>query len=249
MWLSILILVALTPTITEGLYTDEEIKKIVVKHAMPLWSFAGTYKQYGVLLVLPANKRTHGNPDNAKDDSQDRIQLIPSPWVKNDKGDLVYNPKVKNAGDVYVGLNYAVARPSDKGIIHTEIQLLSKLPQILNNIIYRNQRKPERDPPAVILYTRGTPCTDCTNAIIHARNKYLNSVGQFIVAYTDNLKNSYMNPKNNCENRNRLRKSKNPVQVLCVKEEYDPTVGIDQCNENDRISCQLHNTWFSKPTP
>ena len=199
---------------------------------MPLWSYAGTWTQYGVLLVLPAYKRTHVNPD--------RIQMVPSPWVKDDdKGDLVYSPKVKCAGDVYVGLNYAVARPSDKGKIHTETQLLSKLPQILNNPIYRNQRKPERDPPAVILYTRATPCTDCTNAIIQARNQNLNSVGQFIVAYTDNMENSYMNPKINCENRNRLRKSKNPVQVLCVKEEYDATVGIDQCNEDDRchVNC------------
>ena len=240
MWLSILILVALTPTSTKGLYTDKEIRKIVVEHAMPLWSFAGTWTQYGVLLVLPANKRTHVNPD--------WIQIVPSPWVKDDKGDLVYSPKVKSAGDVYVGLNYAVARPSDKGKIHTETQLLSKLPQILNNLIYRNQRKPERDPPAVILYTRATPCTDCTNAIIHARNKYLNSVGQFIVTYTDNMENSYMNPKINCENRNLLRNSKNPVQVLCVKEEYDATVGIDQCDEDDRMPCQLHNTLFSKPT-
>ena len=55
--------VTLTPTSTEKLYTDEEIRNIVVKHAMPLWIYVGTWKQYSVLLVLPANKRMHTNPD------------------------------------------------------------------------------------------------------------------------------------------------------------------------------------------
>ena len=118
---------------------------------MPLWSFEGTRTQYGVLLVLLANKWTHVNPD--------RIQIVPSPWVKDDKGDLVFSPKVKCAGDAYVGLNYAVARPSDKGKIHTETQLLSKLPQILNNPIYRNQRKPGRDPPAHTLQSAPSSTT------------------------------------------------------------------------------------------
>ena len=58
-WLSIMVLVALTPTSTEGSYRDEEIRNIVVKHVMPLWSYAETWKQCGVLLVLPADKRMH----------------------------------------------------------------------------------------------------------------------------------------------------------------------------------------------
>ena len=238
MWLSIMILVALTPTSTEGLYTDEEIRNIVVKHAMPLWSFGGTWKQYGVLLVLPANKRTHRYPD--------RIKLVPTPWIKNNRGEYVYSPQIVSAGDVYVGFNYAVARPSDGGRLHTETQLLSRLPQILNNIIYGKYEGQKTDPPAVILYTRATPCTDCTNAIIHARNQHLNSVGQFIVAYTVNMQNRYMDPKTNCEMRNLLRNLRNPIQVLCVREEYDPTVGLDQCNEDDRIPCQLHNKFFGQ---
>ena len=238
MWLSILILVVLTPTSTEGLYTDEEIRNIVVKHAMPFWSFAGTWKQYGVLLVLPANKRTYRNPD--------WIKLVPTPWIKNNRGECVYRPRIVSAGDVYVGLNYAVARPSDEGRLHTETQLLSRLPRILNNPIYRKYKGQKTDPPAVILYTRATPCTDCTNAIIHARNQHLNSVGQFIVAYTVNLRNNYMNFEIDCEKRNLFRNSCNPIQVLCMREEYNSLVGLYQCNEDDRIPCQLHNKFFGQ---
>ena len=131
--------------------------------------------------------------------------------------------------DVLLGNNYAVARPR-RGR-HTEPQLLNLLPQLLQN--YRAAYA--MDPPAVLLYTRGTPCSDCTNRIAIARNKeFAGRHKQFIVAYSTNMNNNYMTPTINCENRNLLREY-NFVEVYCVPET------VNQCLQDDTVPCDQHN--------
>ena len=125
--------------------------------------------------------------------------------------------------DVLLGNNYAVSRTRFGQ--HTETQLLRLLPTLLNN--YRN-------PPAVLLYTRGTPCSGCTQAIVQTRRRNFRQ-GQFIVAYSTNMVNKYMSPQVNCENRNVLR-GYSGIDVYCV-----PEPDKNQCRENDAIQCIWHN--------
>lgn len=85
-------------------------------------------------------------------------------------------------GNTIVGFNYTVARTSNSGDSHTETQLLHLLPQMLKDY----HRVYSKSPPAVLLYTRGSPCPDCTKAINYAGyNDYVR--GQFVVAYTTNI--------------------------------------------------------------
>lgn len=133
--------------------------------------------------------------------------------------------------DVLLGNNYAVAR-TRRGR-HTEPQLINLLPQLLQN--YRAAYS--MDPPAVLLYTRGTPCSDCTNRIAVARhNVFPGRRRQFIVAYSTNMNNNYMTPTINCENRNLLREH-NFVEVYCVPEPGT----ANQCLQGDTVPCDQHN--------
>lgn len=224
----ILLLIALNAVITEGSYTTDDIDSIVVHHAMPFWTFPQDYHQYGVLILLPADK-------------SQGIKLVPSPGVLNEKHEYSSYDKQLIKGDVLVGINYAVARPSEGGNVHTETQLLDQLPYMLK--WYEVEFKTH--PTAVLLYTRGTPCTGCTDAISYAR-KYLFQNGQFIVAYTKNLVNSYMDPTLNCKNRVLLRWYYE-VSVLCVKEQYNENIGKNQCLEDDfKVPCNEHNQVYKQ---
>lgn len=225
-WLWILLLATLTAVITEGLYTAQDIQSIVVNHAMPFWKFRrdGT-NQYGVLLLLPDKRYIKG------------LELLPSPWTLyvDMYGDryTTYDPYLIK-GDVIVGFNYAAARTSVKRDSHTETQLLQHLPEMLSHY----ETGVWAPPAAVLLYTRGTPCTACTKAITNARNIVFTS-GQFIVAYTTNMVNKYQDPTINCKNRKFLREKK--VHVFCVKE----LESQKQCIEDDKISCEKHNKLFT----
>ena len=220
-WLPVLLLAVLTAVSTEGWYTIKDIQSIVVHHAMPFWTFRREgHTQYGVLMLLPG---------------AGKIQLIPTPGTLNSHGNgyTTYN-KQNITRDTIVGFNYAAARTSERGDKHTETQLLRLLPEMLNGYY----REYSRYPPAVLLYTRGTPCTDCTRAINHAGYK-IYPVGQFVVAYTTNMVNRYQNLTINCENRKYLRHRK--IGVVCVKEQYRKK----QCIEDDyKVECNLHRKEF-----
>ena len=145
---------------------------------------------------------------------------------------FVLNPNRRRVtrynADVLLGNNYAVSRTHFGQ--HTETQLLDHLPTLLTN--YRNTHG--ANPPAVLLYTRGTPCSDCTQAIVQARRSNFRQ-GQFIVAYSTNMVNKYMTRQINCENRNVLR-GYSGIDVYCVPEPHK-----NQCMENDAIECIWHN--------
>ena len=235
MWLWVLIVVALTSTGTQGLYTDAEIQNIVRELAMPFWSFARPGWQYGVLLLLPAGKKTH--------DGREGIHLVPTPADRNANGQYTtYNQRLlKRGGNVLVGFNYAVARPSDDKTQHTETLLLSELPGMLD-LVHRYGVQ-----PTVLLYTRATPCKTCTSAINKVRIQYYGRLDQIVVAYSFNTDNQdYMTPEINCEQRQELRSFN--VQVMCVREQY-ANARQNQCIENDNISCSQHNQRFSTPAP
>ena len=223
-WLLVSLLITLNAAIAEGVYTVSEIDYIVVRHVMPFWTFPQYHHQYGVLLLLPADKKIHLVPEK--------------PGTLNQKNEYTSGSYDKRLidGDALVGINYAVARPSSDGKQHTEAQLIGKLPYMLK--WYEVEFKTH--PAALLLYTRGTPCMDCTAEISYAR-QHLFPWGQFFVAYTKNLVNSYMTPTLNCKYRNYLRYRYN-VFVLCVRERYDNSVGKDQCIENDfEVNCAYHD--------
>ena len=161
-------------------------------------------RQYAVLMVLPANHN---------------FVLHPNP---NRQRVTHYN------ADVLLGNNYAVSRTHFGQ--HTETQLLRHLPTLLTN--YR--RRFRANPPAVLLYTRGTPCSKCTAAIDNTRFTVVRH-GQFIVAYSTNMVNNYMNPTLNCQNRNTLRRL-GGIDVYCVRERNS----YNQCAEDDTIPCFRH---------
>ena len=220
-WPWILLLTALTSAVADGRYTYDDIQRIVVNHAMQFWDFprARGYYQYGVLIPLPADKRS-------------RLLLHPYPKIQNHYNERLYH---RNYKDMLVGTNFAVARPSNGGNYHTEAQLLDYLST--HYLLLEGKS-------AVLLYTRGTPCGSCTDDILRFWDRYRRryEISQFIVAYTYNLKLGYMDPKSNCENRRRMRDQ--GVDVFCVREEYAPNVGLHQCLENDNIPCQMHNTFW-----
>ena len=145
---------------------------------------------------------------------------------------FVLNPNRRRVtrynADVLLGNNYAVSRTHFGQ--HTETQLLDHLPTLLTN--YRNTHG--ANPPAVLLYTRGTPCSKCTQAIDNTRYNVFRH-GQFIVAYSTNMVNNYMNPTLNCQNRNTMRRYSH-IDVYCVRERNRP----NQCAEDDTIPCFRH---------
>ena len=227
--------VVLTSTSTEGLYMDDEIRKIVVELAMPFWNFPKHGSQYAVLLLLPAGKRTH--------QGREGIHLVPSPGVRDNKSEYTHYDQrlLKHGGTVLVGLNYAVARLSEDKSQHTETLLLSELPRMLN-LIHKYGVQ-----PTVLLYTRLTPCKGCTEAIISTFRKMYNSMDQLVITYSFNWDNQdYMNPYINCLQRNRLRSTY--IRVMCVAEQYGGA-RQHQCIENDKINCNEHIKNFSTPSP
>ena len=205
----ILLLTAITATITDGQYTNADIHRIVVQHVMDFWNFPTQDRlQYGVLMLLPPA----GNP----------IALQPAPGNRDQNGDYTYNHQLIR-GDMIVGTNYAAARPS-RGI-HTERLLLGQLTPLMATYF----RAFGQQPAAILLYTRGTPCTGCTGDIAFARNAY--PWHQIVVAYSTEMVNDYMDPIVNCKNRNYLRAY---VQVICVKEQYrNGYIKANQCTTND----------------
>ena len=70
MWPWILLLMAVTSAIADGRYTYDDIQRIVVQHAMQFWDFPQGYYQYGVLILLPADKNS-------------RLFLHPYPKITN----------------------------------------------------------------------------------------------------------------------------------------------------------------------
>ena len=221
----LLLLMTLNFSITMGQmqYTSEDIRRIVVNYAMRFWTFPKDHDQYAVLILLPVNKN---------------LQLEPVPGRLNAKTNEYsqYNEELF-IGDVLTGINYAAARSSANGGLNTETQILDQLPTMLAK--YR--KKFVMEPAAILLYTRETPCPACTTAISFARNNHFRN-GQFVVAYTINIANSYRSPIINCENRNFLRGLDAPV--LCVKEQYN---GQNQCLEEDcNTMCIEHNFLYGQ---
>ena len=239
MWLWILAVVALTSTSVEGIYDVHEINQLVLQLAMPMWRFAQPGWQYGVLVLLPPNKRTHANPD--------RIWLIPFPGRRDARGDYItFNDHLKrNGGNVLVGINYAIARVADGQ--HTETRLLDQT--LLGGMLDKlNRLVRPNGLPSILLYTRGTPCGDCTNAIIAAREQFQGRVDQFVVVYSVNMQNRYMTPSGNCENRNHMREAQ--VQVICLREQYDASAGQSQCMEDDfQVPCDQHDQRYTTASP
>ena len=210
-WLWILLTVQAIVTITDAGYSEPDVQRIVRGIITPEFqTFPMTDmqrrvpRQYGVLMVLPAGHFV------ALDHGPNGPQII-----NNDHLDL------------HLGFNYAVAKPaqiSRKKKIHTETQLLQYLPTLINN--YRAAAN-GLYPPAVLLYTRATPCSDCTQAIIQARQStFRERMGQFIVAYSANM---LMNGMNNCENRRSLWR--NEIEVYCVREVPFNSYSQGQCTE------------------
>ena len=148
------------------------------------------------------------------------------------------HPPAHIQGDVLMGNNYIVARPHlEEGAerrTHTEKLVLDRMHILLHNYIWTT-------PPTVLLYTRGTPCAGCTNAIINTVNEVRQTYSkmQFVVAYTTNMVSSYMTPTSNCENRNRLRLH-NYIDVYCVQETRN------QCREDDSIPCAQHDVLYGR---
>ena len=215
MWLCILLLVTLNAAMTDGQYTRGDIQDIFLDWVMGFHDFPPPAEngrkrhQYGVLLLLPPFKRTQQN------------QQLPPIGIQGPAR------KIQSCYEyMLVGVNYAVASPC--GERHTETQLLKHLPDLLHN--YKQQHMTN---PTILLYTRGTPCLECTRAI--ARLRYFKySGGQFIVAYSTNMINRYMSPIINCQNRQFLRNFA-LIDVYCVKEPNK-----NQCQEDDTIPCIQH---------
>lgn len=219
MWQWILLLMTLSATITDGRYTGADIRRIVQDRVMQFHNFPEQGRQqYGVILLLPPFERT-----------QPRQQL---PEIR------IQGPAQRiqdHSHDMLLGVNYAVARPSNGGG-HTETQLLTRLPDLLHT--YKGQYNNRN--PTILLYTRGTPCTDCTNALEIERycTRYSLHQDQFVVAYSTNMENNYMSPTLNCKNRNYLWRKN--IEVYCVQEPQ-----TNQCRENDNIPCRQHNRRYS----
>ena len=243
MWLWILAVVALTSTSVEGIYDVHEINQIVIQNVMPMWRFARPVGwQYAVLVLLPPNKRTHVNPD--------RIWLIPSPGDRDARGDYVtFDDHMKrNGGNLLEGINYAIARVNNRQ--HAETQLLDY--QFLNGMLNKLYRLVHPSGlPSILLYTRGTPCGGCTNAIIAARLQFQRRVDQFFVVYSTNMQSrpSRMTPTSNCVNRKRMRAFN--IQVTCLREQYDASAGHvqNQCIEDDSVPCDQHVQHYTTPNP
>ena len=228
-WLLLLLPITLNTAFAQVWYSEAEIENIVVQHAMPFWTFPQNHHQYGVLLLLPENKVINLVPEN--------------PGTLNARNEYTRDSYDRELieGDVLLGINYAVARPSADGQLHTEAQLLRKLPIMLG--WYEIQFR--RSPSALLLYTRGTPCSGCTDAISFAR-RYDFPNGQFVVAYTVNMITPYMNPTLNCKNRVILRYHYG-VAIICVRERYDANAGRNQCLENDfQVACEDHNSVYGR---
>ena len=190
-------------------HSKPEIATIVKKYAMLFHCFPELGKhQYGILMVLPPVGHN--------------FALQPSNWN-------AIRQRINPNTGLLLRDNFAVSRPHNGQ--HTETQLLVQLPTLLNN--YRNTHG--MNPlPAVLLYTRGTPCSGCTQAIVQARRSNFRQ-GQFIVVYSTNMVNKYMTRQINCENRNVLR-GYSGIDVYCVPEPHK-----NQCMENDAIECIWHN--------
>lgn len=203
-----LLMIPLISITTDAVYTQDEISNIVTRLVMRFRFFPRQGdRQYAVLMVLPAGHNVVLNP-NQRRVMRNRVNA-----------------------DVLLGTNYVVSRTHFGQ--HTETQLLSHLPTLLSN--YRTAFR--ADPPAVLLYTRGTPCSGCTEAIDRTRYNVFRQ-GQFVVAYSTNMVNEYMNPTLNCQNRNTLRRYSG-INVYCVSER-----GRNQCREDDTIPCFQHDQLY-----
>ena len=157
-WISILLVIAQTSAVADGRYTYDDIQSIVVNHAMQFWDFprARGYSQYGVLIPLPVDKRS-------------RLLLHPYPKIQKHYNRQLYHTNYK---DMLVGTNFAVARPSNGGDNHTEAQLLNIL-SIHQSLLGGKS--------AVLLYTKGTPCKNCTDDIVDFVNRYRSMVAEIAV--------------------------------------------------------------------
>ena len=222
MWLRILLLVILNAAITDGQYTREDIHHIVQhiqtmvkgQHRFPDFPEQG-HHQYGFILLLPP-----------KTENQPQMHVKgPAQLIRN------------NHEYMLLGVNFAVARPHGNFAFtfHTETQLLNHLPDLLDT--YRNQYQTN---PTILLYTRATPCGDCTHAI-KMESDCLRYFGHhwFVVAYSTNMisKRNGMNYYSNCVNRQKLRRNK--IAVYCV-----PEPNTNQCKQNDNKTCGKRRRWI-----
>ena len=207
-------LIPLMFIITDAVYSADDIFNIVRESAMQFRNFPRQgHLQYAVLMVLPGNNQFALNPSGR--------QALTS----------------YNNGDLLLGTNYAVSRVDSRGR-HTEIQLLARLPTLLANY----KRAHGTIPPAVLLYTRGTPCYGCAGAIVQSHNQYF-SQGQYIVAYSTNMQNGDdMTPTKNCVRRNYMWKK--GVEVHCV---WEPSAS--QCYQDDTIQCKKHDKKYGWMNP
>lgn len=205
-----LLLIPLIFITTDAVYTQEEISNIVRNVAMHFRRYPiEGIRQYAVLMVLPADHNV-----NIVNLVQERLRRIDANMMR--------------------GSSFGVARFRRSNGQHTEPRVLSLLPTLLDE--YRVAFG--ADPPTVLLYTRGTPCSDCTRSILNARDNFLPR-REFVVAYSENMFNRYMNPTLNCQNRNTLRVF--DIDVYCVREPGRSS----QCTENDNLPACFQHTGHS----
>ena len=205
-WL--LLLVAVTAVLpSDADYTDADIDSLVLNRIMrnpQLKRFPKTAGypeavQYGVLILVSQRDFARGNTN---------IQLSPTPNQFTIDNRYTVQPSLQ------VAVNYLVARPDSRDKAqreHAEKKLLDNLLELLRTFV------PQNGPPGmIILYTRATPCTSCTDAILDMNTIIGRFYPQtrFTVAYSENAKyrNSGMSETENERNRARLSKAGIKVQ-------------------------------------
>ena len=205
-WL--LLLVAVTAVLpSDADYTDADIDSLVLNRIMrnpQLKRFPKTAGypeavQYGVLILVSQRDFARGNTN---------IQLSPTPNQFTIDNRYTVQPSLQ------VAVNYLVARPDSRDKAqreHAEKKLLDNLLELLRTFV------PQNGPPGmIILYTRATPCTSCTDAILDMNTIIGRFYPQtrFTVAYSENAKyrNSGMSEAENERNRARLSKAGIKVQ-------------------------------------
>lgn len=214
-WLPLLLLViAATAGTTNGKYTSTMVRDVVRNKIMNNKRFPcypkiqKSFSQYAVMMILPEPPFS----------TWSAFSLIPSAGsVNNINNQYVVSPKRSTA------INYMVSRSwyfydfRGKQVRDAEPELLKRMDSLLQNWLHRFPHTKEY--PTILLYTKRTPCSGCTQKIINYRNEYSNY--PFILAWTDEIGGPRDYPQND---NNRKRMSKAGIYVVRVSE--PPNVNI-----------------------
>ena len=205
-WLLLLVAVsAVLPT--NAIYNGNDIKSIVknviennpVFASFPKPPDYPTGKQVAGLVLISQQDYANGNTN---------IQLYPPPTHRNINNRYPVQPGPQ------VRVNYMVARPDTPNEArqrrrqrqHAERKLLDNSGQLLQKFENQFGR-----PAVALLYTRATPCPQCTNALLTAKRlldqKYPQARIPISVVYSTDPKwqNSGMTTEINAQNRQKLR--------------------------------------------